>query len=202
MNKECSRRILTCVVLFPLLMVNHSILSRTFVYEKFPCFFTWGICNAAENVEIFSKDIAKQKENVDKDFERVDEVLAVAKLQEARSGLDVLEYKIGKMKKNLAKQEMESYRQRIDKQRKSVAVKEDSLVSKAFDLMRAKGVDASLQYTQNELRNHGVTEKKINDAEKKILKELYKRFCCFGNFLKVLTTKRENIINPIQTAIT
>ena len=130
-----------------------------------------GVCNAEENVEIFSKDIAQQKENINKDFERIDSVLSLAKLQKVRSGVDVLEYKIGKIKKKLTKQEQDTYRHSVDKIKEMVVVKEDSLISKAFELMRTKGVEASLQYTQNNLRNHGVTEKKINAAEKKILKD-------------------------------
>jgi hypothetical protein len=147
------------------------IFSEVFTSNLAPVCGILGGCEAAESGDIFNKDINKQKEAVGKDFEKLDEALSTAKLQEARGILEVLEYKIGKMKKNLTKQELESFRQKIDNNKKRVPLTEDSLVAKAFQIMRSNGVDAALQYTQNDLRNHGVAEKKVNAVEKKILKD-------------------------------
>jgi hypothetical protein len=171
MIKKCGRRVWTSIILVPLLTIGMSGLSGNGLNGLLTSSLVWCVSEAAESAEIFAKDISKQKATIEKDFEKLDEALLSAKLQEARSGLEVIEYKIGRMKKNLTKQEFESLRWRMDKSQKTISVKEDSLVLKAYELIRTKGVDAALSYTQNDLRIHGVAEKKINSIEKKILKD-------------------------------
>ena len=131
----------------------------------------FGLCEAAQNEELFSVDVGKQKAAIGKEFDRIDEVLSQAKLQEARSAIDVIEHKIDRLRKNLAKEENDTYRLRIDKDRKSIPSKEDSLVNVAMEILHSQGVEASLQYTQNDMRQHGVSDPKIAAVEKRILEE-------------------------------
>jgi hypothetical protein len=130
-----------------------------------------GLCEAAGNAELFSRDIGKQKEGLEIDFRKTEEALSSVKLQDARSILEVLDFKTAKIKKNVSKQEMEGFRRKIDGYRKSLSHLEDSLVATALGLLRTQGVDASLHYAQNDLRIHGVVDKKIEAVEKKILKD-------------------------------
>ncbi len=171
MNKRCGRLAGAFIILLPAAALILSDQARQYVRGLSPVCSSLSLCLAAENAEIFTKDIAKQKEQIEREFEKLDEALSAAKLQDARSAVEVVEYKIARMKKNLTKQELEIFRQRIEKKKKTVPVKEDSLVSLAFELMKTKGVDAALSYTQNDLRTHGVAEKKVNSLEKKILKD-------------------------------
>ena len=130
-----------------------------------------GKCEAADNEELFSVDVGKQKEAIGKEFERIDDLLSQAKLQEVRSSIDVLEHKIDRIRKSLTIQEADAWLQKIDKARKSIPLKEDSLVNKAVEVLHTQGVDAALQYTQNDLRQHGVSDAKISAIEKRILEE-------------------------------
>ena len=130
-----------------------------------------GICEAADNEELFSVDVGKQKEAIAKEFDRIDEILSQANLQGARSSIDVLEHKIDRIRKSLTSEEADAWSQRIDKARKSIPPKEDSLVNKAVEVLHTQGVDAALQYTQNDLRQHGVSDAKISEVEKRILEE-------------------------------
>jgi hypothetical protein len=108
---------------------------------------------------------------IQKEFEKVDESLDQAKLQETRSGVDVLEHKIDRIKKSLIKEELLVYNHRIEEIKKAIPVKEDSLVALAIGILHSQGVDATLQFSQNDLRAHGVSDKKLSSLEKRIMKE-------------------------------
>jgi hypothetical protein len=131
----------------------------------------FSLCEAAKSEELFSIDIGKQKEAIAKEFSGIDDVLSQAKLQEARSGLDILEHKIDRLRKNLSKAQVEEYRLKIEKDRKSIVPKEDSLIGVTIEILHAKGVDSAVQFIQNDLRQHGVSDPKIVAVEKRVLEE-------------------------------
>jgi hypothetical protein len=160
-----------CTLLFSPMVLMVDTFFGEIPFSRAIATFFGGTCVADENTEIFSSDIGKQKELIEEDFKKVDEALLKTKLQDARSNCDVVEHKISRIKKSLTKKELEAFRQRIDKNRKMLPFKEDSLVAKAIELLHSKGVDASLHYAENDLRRFGVAEKKIIDVEEKILKE-------------------------------
>ncbi|HEX7509789.1 MAG TPA: hypothetical protein VF335_00680, partial [Chitinivibrionales bacterium] len=130
------------------------------------------VCEAGQSEELFTVDVAKQKEAIAKEFERIDDILFVqAKLQDSRGALDVLEHKLDRLRKSLAKDELEAFRARLEKARKAIPAKEDSLVNKTIEIMYKQSVEAALQYTQNDLRLHGVSDSKIVAIEKRVLEE-------------------------------
>ena len=136
------------------------------------CAWSVSVCEAGQNEELFTVDVAKQKEAIAKEFERIDDILFVqAKLQDSRGALDVLEHKLDRLRKSLAKDEWEAFRARLEKARKAIPAKEDSLVNKTIEIMYKQSVEAALQYTQNDLRLHGVSDSKIVAIEKRVLEE-------------------------------
>jgi hypothetical protein len=171
MKTKCFSLTAAFIVLFFPLVSEISVFLSHEPFELQSHSLVGGVCVAVENTELFSKNIAKQKEGLENELEKVEVALSLAKLQEARRLLEVLDYKINRLKKSLSKQETENFRQRIDKNRKNIPLKEDSLVAKAVGILHTQGVDAALHYTQNELTMHGVAEKKINAVEKRILKD-------------------------------
>jgi hypothetical protein len=116
-------------------------------------------------------DVEKQKADIEKAFDKTQELLSAVKIQDLRGTIDLLERKISKIKSDISADEASAYASKVDKVKKSATIAEDSLVNRAFDILSAQGQDSALFYTANELRIHGVTESKISAAEKKILKE-------------------------------
>jgi hypothetical protein len=133
--------------------------------------FVFVSCEAAESSELFTVDVGQQKANLEKEFAKIEDWIPLAKLHEVRNTTDLIEHKVERLRKNLTREETGSYQSRIDKIRKIIAAKEDSLVNITMGILNSQGVDASLQFMQNDLREHGVEESKINAVEKKILEE-------------------------------
>jgi len=129
------------------------------------------VCDAAQNEELFSVDVGKQKEAINIDLNRIDELISLAKLQDARSAIGILEHKIDRIRKRLAKDEIESFKLRIESYRKSIPHKEDSLVNKTMEILHTTGVDSALLFTQIQLKQSGVSDSKISAVEKRILIE-------------------------------
>lgn len=129
------------------------------------------VCEAAESSELFTVDVGQQKANLEKEFAKIEDWIPSAKLHEVRNTTDLIEHKVERLRKNLTREETASYQSKIDRIRKIIAAKEDSLVNITMGILHSQGVDASLQFMQNDLREHGVEETKINAVEKKILEE-------------------------------
>jgi hypothetical protein len=134
-------------------------------------FLPCATCQAEEGDAIFSVDANKQKADIDKYIDKVDELLASLKFQDARSAIDLVNHKLDRAKKDLAGEDIQAFRTRIEKAKKTMSASEDSLVNKTFDILKAQGADSALFYTQTELRGHGVSENKISAAEKRVLEE-------------------------------
>jgi hypothetical protein len=146
--------------------VDGTLLCRLFVNAKKNV-----VCDAAQNEELFSVDVGKQKEAINIELNRIDELISRAKLQDARSAIGVLEHKIDRIRKSLAKDEIESFKLRIENYRKTMPHKEDSLVNKTMEILHTTGVDSALLFTQIQLKQSGVSDSKISAAEKRILIE-------------------------------
>jgi hypothetical protein len=116
-------------------------------------------------------DVEREKKNIENSFDKAQDLLSRARLQDLRGTIDLLDLKTGKIKGDISAEEAASYSARIDKIKKSAIAAEDSLVNVAYTILSEKGSDSALSYTGNELRLHGVPEKKISAAEKKILKD-------------------------------
>jgi hypothetical protein len=120
---------------------------------------------------VFSIDDDKQKSDIDKSMDKLQELLSALKFQDARSTIDLLNYKLGKAKKVMSGDEVKAYNSRLDNAKKIMALKEDSLVNVTYDILKSQGQDSALLFIQNFLRVDGVSESKINSAEKKVLEE-------------------------------
>ena len=130
-----------------------------------------GVCEAAESAELFTVDMIQQKVNIEKEFAKIEDWIPPAKFDEVRASADLIEHKIDRIKKNLSREDVVSYQSRIERIRKVIDVKEDSLVNQTMGILHTQGVDPALQFMQNDLRAHGVEENKISAVEKKILEE-------------------------------
>ena len=157
-SKECIRMFATSMFILGLAMVLNIIA---------PC----STCAAAESKDLFKTDINKQKAKIQKDLGDANDNIAQNKIQSARSEIDQLEFELKQIKVNLSKEEAMSYTADIEKARRSMNAREDSLVKSSLDILNAQGVDAALQYTKNDLSGFGVSQPKIEAVEKKILEE-------------------------------
>jgi len=124
-----------------------------------------------EGGKMLSADTEKQKSDIEKSIDRVQELLATLKFQDARGAIELADRKLERAKKNLSGEDALDLSKKIEKARKGMAAKEDSLVNVTFDILKVKGSDTALLFTQDELRGHGVTETKISAAEKRVLDE-------------------------------
>ncbi|HAJ79623.1 MAG TPA: hypothetical protein DCO75_07610, partial [Fibrobacteres bacterium] len=120
---------------------------------------------------VFSIDDDKQKSDIDRSMDRLQELLSALKFQDARSTIDLLNYKLDKAKKVMSGDEVKAYNSRLDNAKKTMAVKEDSLVNVTYDILKLQGQDSALLFIQNFLRAGGVSESKVSSAEKKVLEE-------------------------------
>jgi hypothetical protein len=130
-----------------------------------------GLCEGADASALFTVDVNQQKANIEKEFAKIDEWLPASKLQDIRSTLELIDHKIDRLRKDLSKDDIASYQTRTDKIKKTVTVKEDSLVTETDKILHSRGPDAALDFMQNDLRAHGMSESKISGVEKKILEE-------------------------------
>jgi len=134
-------------------------------------FVSLDVCAAAEGGQIFSVDIDKQKSDIEKGLEKLQDFLLSLKFQDARGQIDLLEHKLDRVKKDLGGEDAQAYAGKIDKAKSMLASKEDSLVNISFVILKSQGPDSALMFTRNELRGRGVSETKIGVAEKRILEE-------------------------------
>ena len=130
-----------------------------------------GLCEGADASALFTVDVNQQKANIEKEFAKIDEWLPASKLQDIRSALELIDHKIDRLRKDMSKDDVASYQTRIDKIKRMVAAKEDSLVAETDKILHSRGPDAALDFMQNDLRAHGMSESKISGVEKKILEE-------------------------------
>jgi hypothetical protein len=136
-----------------------------------PAFIVAPAFAAGESREFFKVDVNKQKAKIDKDCGDANDFLSQNKIQNARSVIDLAEYELKQIKNSLSQGDAVAARTKIDKAISYLAAKEDSLVKRAVEILHTQGVDPALQYTQNDLRTCGVSEKKIQAAEQTILTE-------------------------------
>jgi hypothetical protein len=137
------------------------------------CNFAVGIgsCEAAEDTKLITRDVGKQKARLESEYTNVNNYLSKNNLHEARSSTELLEFKLDKLRKDFSGDEFQSWKSKVDKAIKTIAFKEDSLVTRTIEILHTQGIDQSLQFMQNNLRLHGVSESKLNSVEKKILDE-------------------------------
>jgi hypothetical protein len=134
-------------------------------------FFLIGSCEAAENTNLIARDVGKQKAGLESEYTNVNNYLSKNNLHGARSSTELLEFKLDKLRKDLSSDEFQSWKSKVDKAIKTMAFKEDSLVTRTIEILHTQGIDQSLQFMQNNLRLLGVSESKLNSVEKKILDE-------------------------------
>jgi hypothetical protein len=137
------------------------------------CNFAVGVgsCKAAEDTKLITRDVGKQKARLESEYTNVNNYLSKNNLHEARSSTELLEFKLDKLRKDFSSDEFQSWKSKVDKAIKTIAFKEDSLVTRTIEILHTQGIDQSLQFMQNNLRLHGVSESKLNSVEKKILDE-------------------------------
>ena len=126
---------------------------------------------AGESRDFFKVDINKQKAKIDKDCGDAEDFISQIKLQNARSVIDLAEYAFKQIKNSLSQEDAVAFRTKIDNATSYLAAKEDSLVKHAVEILHTQGVDPALQFTQNDLRTYGVSDKKIQAVEQTILTE-------------------------------
>ena len=93
------------------------------------------------------------------------------RLQDARSKVDLLNLKLSQARAGLTPDGAVSLKSKIDEISLKIALKEDSLVAVSLAILHAKGPDSALTYVQTDLKRYGVSDKKSDAAEKKILTE-------------------------------
>ncbi|MGB7569749.1 MAG: hypothetical protein WBM07_17935 [Chitinivibrionales bacterium] len=170
--KQCALGIKACLcnfaVPFAVIIGSHNVShSKGFDQQ----FFLIGSCEAAENTKLIIRDVGKQKAGLESVYTNVNNCLSKNNLHDARSSTELLEFKLGKLQKDLSSDEFHSWKSKVDKAIKAIAFKEDSLVTRTIEILHTQGIDQSLQFMQNDLRLHGVSESKLNSLEKKILDE-------------------------------
>jgi hypothetical protein len=126
---------------------------------------------SADNKGLFQADMNKKKSVLEKNFREAQDFLSQNKLQNVRGSTDLLEHQLKQIKDDISLEEANGYRSKIDKIINGITVKEDSLIKRTIDILHAQGPDSALQFTQNDLRTDGVSEKKISKVEKTILEE-------------------------------
>jgi hypothetical protein len=131
-----------------------------------------GLCAAAQKgEEIFTVDLDKQKESIEKDFAKAKENANELRLQNARSVLGLVEHKIKQLTPSLSKEEALTLKNRLDGANKYLAAVEDSLGNHCLEILRNQGSEAALNYMQQDMRSMGVSEQKLGQVEKTILDE-------------------------------
>jgi len=170
--KQCALGIKACLcnfaVPFAVIIGSHNVShSKGFDQQ----YFLTGSCEAAENTKLIVRDVGKEKAGLESVYTNVNNCLSKNNLHDARSSTELLEFKLGKLQKDLSSDEFHSWKSKVDKAIKTIAFKEDSLVARTIEILHTQGIDQSLQFMQNDLRLHGVSESKLNSLEKKILDE-------------------------------
>jgi hypothetical protein len=92
------------------------------------------------------------------------------RLQDVRSTLELLNHKLGQFGSELGS-DAAALRAKTDAIAARASATEDSLVKVPVSILYARGPDSALAYLQNDLRRFGVSEKKVELLEKKILAE-------------------------------
>jgi hypothetical protein len=115
--------------------------------------------------------LTRRKAEIVTGITQAEEYLSHNRLQDARSKVELLNHKFGLLKADLSVEDAASFKTKIDNISGRVAAKEDSLVKVPVMILYSKGPDAALAYLQNNLKTYGVSEKKTEAIEKKILEE-------------------------------
>jgi hypothetical protein len=115
--------------------------------------------------------LTRRKAEIVTGITQAEEYLSHNRLQDARSKVELLNHKFGLLKADLSVEDAASFKKKIDTISGRVAAKEDSLVKVPVMILYSKGPDAALAYLQNNLKTYGVSEKRTDAIEKKILEE-------------------------------
>jgi hypothetical protein len=129
------------------------------------------VCGTAFAQDPSVLDARQQKTAIESDLARAKGALAECKLGEARTFLEGADQKMEQSKAVLAKADAAALRPKIDKLKKSLAFKEDSLVNCNIALLRSKGADSAFQFMQTVVWARGVSKDKIDIIENTIMSE-------------------------------
>jgi hypothetical protein len=115
--------------------------------------------------------ISKRKAEIVKGITQAEEYLGRTRLQDVRSLVELLNHKLGQIRTGLTVEEAGSLKAKIDALSFRIAAIEDSLVKVPMTILYSQGMDAALSYLQNDLIKFGVSGKKTEAVEKKILEQ-------------------------------
>lgn len=101
---------------------------------------------------------------------KAQDYLGRLRLQDVRSTLELLNHKLGQFGPELGS-DAAALRAKTDAIAARASATEDSLVKVPVSILYARGPDSALAYLQNDLRRYGVSERKVELLEKKILAE-------------------------------
>lgn len=160
----CVLLAVACLLMIPFGITNKALATC-------PGISCLGTCEAAESGELFKTDINKQKAKMQKGINDAAVDISQNKIQSARSEISLVEYEYKQAKATMSQEDAAKFLDEIDKAKKYMAAREDSLVKSSIDILKAQGPDAALQYTKNQLSSFGVTQAKVDVIEKKILED-------------------------------
>jgi len=113
----------------------------------------------------------KNKSDIVSGIAQAQDYLGKLRIQDVKNKIDLLNLKLTKIRSGLSTEESSMLKSKIDTIAMMTALKEDSLVKIPLSILHTQGSDAALAYIQNNLRKYGVSEKKTNAIEKKVLEE-------------------------------
>ncbi len=129
------------------------------------------ITHAGTSDDATVASVNKQKAEIIAGLTQADDYCTKIRLQDAKNKIDLLLRKLSSLQGKITKEEAASFKTKIDTIAARTTVREDSLAKIPLTILHTAGVDEALAYIQNDLKKFGVSEKKINNIEKIVLRE-------------------------------
>jgi hypothetical protein len=121
--------------------------------------------------KLFDVDVAKEQQSIEADLAEARARLAENLLQKVRASLRLAEDRLARIKKEVPRAKRQEIHSRIGKVRGAMRHKEDSLVNATRDVLKARGMDAAIEYSQRTLRRHGLPEPRFEEVDRIIMTE-------------------------------
>jgi trichohyalin len=124
---------------------------------------------AAQGDALFDKDIEKQKQSIESDFGKCTEFLSKNQIGQTRDILELIVHRLDGLKKDLAREERDSFKQRTDKVNIAISAKEDSLVKRNLEILDKQGMDAAIAFLREVLEPLRVGRDKVKQVDEAIV---------------------------------
>lgn len=107
--------------------------------------------------------------NLDKYSREIQTIIAGTDIQEAKYSIDFLQYRLKQVRKMISDSNYETFTNKINELSDKVTQKEDSLVNINIQLVHSGKSDAAIDFLDNVLRKHCVSNKKLVLVDKAIM---------------------------------